>query len=124
MVTIRNSQMDSFGDDMFERALLEHVNQFFPDHCAAVGPEQLREVVLSGVQAAKNYGLTEAPDVCQYIDLMFIFGRDFDTNPDFPWAKQILTDESLQDASQKISRLTEAAGTFLQSAQQGDAPAQ
>jgi hypothetical protein len=48
---------------------------------------------------------------------MFAFGRDFDSDHQFPWAAQILNDESLKNRpSEKIDKLYEAASTNFQKA--------
>ena len=37
-------------------------------------------MVQYGIKRAAVYGFTAKRDVCKYIDLMILFGRDFDTD--------------------------------------------
>jgi hypothetical protein len=47
---------------------------------------------------AYKYNLLSEPEMLLYVVLMFIMGSGFDSDPQFPWAKNILDDNSIQDA--------------------------
>jgi hypothetical protein len=47
-------------------------------------------MVQHGIKRAAGYGLTARRDVCKYIDLMIVFGRNFDTDRRYRWAGEIL----------------------------------
>ena len=70
--------------------MLVHLRKFFPKQCAALGELQLRETIGHGIRRAAHYGITAKRDVCKYIDLMIVFGRDFDSDKRFRWAREIL----------------------------------
>ena len=92
-LTIRQRQMAVFSQvevQKFEAWVVAHLKRFFPRQCAAAGELRLRDTVHYGVQRAAAHGITAKCDVCRYIDLMIIFGRDFDTDKRTRWAAQIL----------------------------------
>ena len=93
MLTIRQAQFAVLSQvevRKFEDWMLVHLKKFFPRQSAALGDTQLRETVRHGIEQAAGYGLTARCDVCKYIDLMIVFGRNFDTDRRFPWAGEIL----------------------------------
>jgi hypothetical protein len=93
MLTIRLEQFAIFSQlevRKFEDWMLGHLRKFFPKQCAVAGDQRLREMVQYGIQRAAGYGITAKRDVCKYIDLMIVFGRDFDTDNRSRWAGEIL----------------------------------
>ena|SRR5215203_6777882 len=112
MFKIRNEQMEVFSDAVrqsFEDRMVTHLNRFFPAQCEALGENEVRLVIRYGTRRAAEYDAKAERSVCKYIDIMFAFGRDFDRNPDFPWAKRILIDRPYPTPSQKIDHLYEVA---------------
>lgn len=101
----------------FERASLErffadmraHVERCFPEQFRALERETLDELLRHGLARARTHGFSGERDVCKFIDLMFVFGRDFDRDPQFPWASEILVGRWPADPSARIARLGEAA---------------
>lgn len=89
----------------FEARTAEHLARCFPDECKGLGDDKLRELIRYGVEHAAKYGIDLERDVCKYIDLMVVFGRDFDTSADRPWASLILEDKSLANSTAKTERL-------------------
>jgi hypothetical protein len=74
----------------FEDWTIAHLKQFFPVQSSAMAANQLRDLVQSGIRRAASYGVTKHRDVSKYIDLMIVFGRNFDTDFRHPWAGEIL----------------------------------
>jgi hypothetical protein len=93
MLTIRLAQFAVFSQvevQRFEEWMLVHLKKFFPRECAALGDQKLLEMVRYGIRRAAGYGIKVKRDVCKYIDLMIVFGRDFDTDGRSRWAGEIL----------------------------------
>lgn len=93
MVRISNKLMVAFGlraERSFKEEMVEHLFGFAPDHAKSLGRESLERIVELGIQRARHYGFTERDSVRFYIELMFHFGSDFDTDPQYPWAVRIL----------------------------------
>ena len=86
----------------FENRMVRHVRTFFREPCLDLGDEGTRKAVAHGIRRAASYGIVAQRDVCQYINVMFTFGRNFDADPAQPWAARILGDESITNPSKKM----------------------
>jgi hypothetical protein len=110
MLTIRQAQfavLSQLEVQKFEEWMLVHLKRFFPRQCAGGGDQRLREMVQYGIQRAAGYGVTAKRDVCKYIDLMIVFGRDFDTDGRSRWAGAVLGER--RNPGAKIQTLLQAA---------------
>jgi hypothetical protein len=110
VLTIRQAQMDVFSQvevQKFVDWMVAHLKQFFPPQSQALGEPQLQEMIRHGIRRAANHGITTERDVCKFIDLMIVFGRDFDRDEKSAWAGQILANR--KTARSKIRSLYEAA---------------
>ena len=111
MLVIRKEQLHVFDRDKRQRfvaKMLEHLQKFFPERCARIGETQLRQWVEHGISRAAIYGLASERDVCKYLDVMTVFGKDFDQDSRLPWASRILAVHHIKPA-EKAGRLLEAA---------------
>lgn len=93
MLTIRKPQLEALGARhraAFAARIAEHLGRFFPERCRVLGADGVAEAVEHGITRAALYGITSERDVCKYIDLMFVFGRDLDRAESHPWAARIL----------------------------------
>ena len=108
MLLIRQKQMDAFKQGAlrtFENSMLTHCFEFAERHCDAIGQERLRQVIRLGIERASDYGLTLRGPVRFYIEMMFMFGSSFDSDPQYPWVSAILKDENLPDQMQRADAL-------------------
>ena len=98
----------------FEGELVEHFERHLPTHCAQLGEDGTHEAIRYGVQRARAYGIASEHDVATYIRHMFLFGRDFDLDPQLPWASQTLND-SLNNSGDdmRMQQLTQASMAYL-----------
>jgi hypothetical protein len=93
MLVIRREQMEVFSSymrDRLESRLAIHLERFFPDVCRQLGGSGVREAIRYGIERSGSYGMRSHQAVCKYLNLMFTFGRNFDTDPQHPWAAEIL----------------------------------
>ena len=114
MLTIRTQQLAVFAraeTKKFEDRLLIHLNRFFPKPSRALGEPKLRETIRHGIKRAASYGITAERDVYKYVDLMAVFGRDFDTDPRLPWAGETL--RTRRNPTTKIQALFGSARRHL-----------
>jgi hypothetical protein len=112
MLTIREEQMSVFGPlgkKAFEERMLVHLKKVFSEQSEALGEPKLRETIQYGTQRAAAYHITSERDVCKYIDLMILYGRDFDKDPKLPWAQSALQNQAIRNPTSKIERLYKAA---------------
>jgi hypothetical protein len=88
MLRIRPAQFDTFeraARAQFEDETVEHLRGFAPAHARGVGEDGLRTLIRLGLERAGRYGFTLRGPVRFYIELMVMFGSDFDTDPLLPW---------------------------------------
>lgn len=112
MLKIRKEQLAVFGPlgkRAFEDRMLAHLKRVLPAQCGAMGASNLRELIQYGTHRAAAYRITSERDVCKYIDLMILYGRDFDKDPALPWASSMLQNQAIRNPSSKIERLYRAA---------------
>lgn len=105
---IRKEQMSAFAEAAatdFENRMVVHLNKCFPAECETLQEPGVREIIRCGINRSAHYGVTTERDVCKYIDLMMVFGRNFDTRADLPWASRILNDRVLKNPTARIERL-------------------
>jgi hypothetical protein len=110
MLVIRPEQMEVLKEAAlrsFEDEMLEHLAEFSPPLFKAVGEEQMRKAVSFGIGQAKSYGFTFRGPVRLYLELMLLFGTHFDTDPQYPWAAEILTDQDTGSQMDRAERLYE-----------------
>src|SRR5690242_5578687 len=114
MLKIRPEQLAAYSQaevDRFTEWMMSHLKRFFPRECKALGDDRLKETIQFGIWRAASYGIGTKRDVCKYIDLVVILGRDFDKDEKLPWAGEIL--KSQTQPRTKIETLHEAARAHL-----------
>ncbi|MCJ7602697.1 MAG: hypothetical protein MUO63_14510, partial [Desulfobulbaceae bacterium] len=110
MLVIRPEQMEVFKEAAlrsFESEMLLHLGEFSPPLFKAVGEEQMRKAVRLGMERTNGYGFTYRGPVRLYLELMLLFGSHFDTDPQYPWATEILVNQDADSQMQRANRLYE-----------------
>lgn len=119
MLIIRNEQKKQLGQVAakgFEDELVEHLKDFAPRHWEALGPDGVRNVARLGIERAETYGLTNRGPARFYVEMMFLFGSDFDTDPQYPWAGWILTGTWISDQMTRADQLHERTMDYFEKA--------
>lgn len=117
MLTIRADQMDIFRKAAllsFEDEMVRHLARFSPPLYKAVGEEQMRKAIQLGITQAAQYGFTYRGPVRLYLELMLLFGSFFDTDPQYPWAVEILTNQESGTQMQRAESLYEKTMDYRQ----------
>src|SRR5688500_5077019 len=97
MLQINQRQFDTFeraAREDFERGLLAHLKEFYPEHTQVIGDDGTRTVIRLGIERAATHDFTFRGPVRFFIELMFKFGSGFDTDPQLRWASAALDDRS------------------------------
>ena len=92
MLTIRNETMAVFSHATiknFVKLTSAHVRKCFPTEYQSIGDAGLKEIIEYGMARAASHGIQTEREICKYIDLMMVLGRDFDQEP---WASAVLND--------------------------------
>jgi hypothetical protein len=117
MLRVRREQLEVFdrkAADDFEGLLVEHLREWFPKKYDYLKPEGSRAVVKHGLARAKFYKLTDQYTLSSYTDLVFLLGSDFDTDPQFPWAAEILNDAERTDETTRAASLYAQAYEYFE----------
>jgi len=112
MLTIRDDQLQILKKAKpknFEDEMVKHLNRFFLDQCLQMGEEEVRKAIQYGIKRAAEYGILPQREICKYINVMFVFGRDFDKDKKLPWASKILQNPLSQSSNWVIKDLYEVA---------------
>lgn len=99
-MVIRPQQVEVFESaesPHFEVRAVRHVMEAFPKHSRFLGDAGVAEAVKYGRAQARVYGLTGAGQATLFIDLSLLLGRRFDSDPQLPWAADVLSDTSSSD---------------------------
>jgi hypothetical protein len=115
MMIIRQSQMEIFEEAAlrrFESDMLVHLSVFAPTHCQVIGESAVRTGIRLGIQRAAGYGLSNRGPVRFFLELMFMYGCHFDTDPQHVWARDALRNEDVPDQMAKAEQLYAKAMAF------------
>lgn len=116
MLRIRPDQADAFRRERLRRfvdGLLEHTQEYFPNHWRVIGPEQLREVCNLGIRRAASHGLTTEREVYLYVSLMLYLGSYFDSDQQLPWAAETLEDDGFPSPFARIEATFDRALSYM-----------
>jgi hypothetical protein len=100
MLNIRQGQVEAFRQyhlRKFEDEMVEHLKGFAPKHWKAIGEQTGREVIHLGIEQAEKHSFTNRGPVRFYIEMMFLFGSFFDTDPQYIWIAEVLNDPEDMD---------------------------
>ena len=105
MLVIRAEQMKVFEQAAlrrFEDEMVAHSKDFSPRLCEVIGDEQLRVALRSAMNRAGGYGFTYRGPIRLFIEMMFLCGSAFDTDPQYPRVGEILraSGDQMQRAEQ------------------------
>jgi hypothetical protein len=112
MWTLRKAQKEILEADTrrrFEDALALQIADCFPAQHQALGVGAVREAIRYGFERAGERGVRVQEDLCRWVFLMFTFGRDFDRDPELPWARFLLDELSDTPRLAMAHLYTEAA---------------
>lgn len=108
MLTIRDEQVRAMRGTVqrqFEDRMVTHLGEFFSDQCEALGEAGVRDAIRYGLQQAEAHGFGREKDVVRYLNLMFTFGREFDTEPACGWSAEFLNGGSPSTGADRMERL-------------------
>lgn len=98
----------------FEDEMVQHVKNIAPIQFDVTDEEGVRRFVRMGIERAEAYGFTNRGPVRFYIELMLMFGCDFDSDPQYAWAGEILNEEGNDTQMEKADRLYDKTMEFLE----------
>jgi hypothetical protein len=85
--------LQSFEDSArswFEDEMVAHSMAFSPKLCRILGEDQVREFVRFGIQCAGAHGFGKRGPLRLYLEMMFLYGSNFDTDVQYPAFYRVL----------------------------------
>lgn len=110
MLVIRKEQIEKLSERRmrsFEDEMVMHLAEFSPPLYKVIKEDQMREAVRFGMKKADDYGLKLRGPIRLYLEMMLLFGSHFDTDPQYPWAAEILSDRHSVSEMQRAEWLFE-----------------
>lgn len=117
MLVIREEQMQAFAQnakERFEAETVQHISLFAPRQFEILGEKTIHRIVSLGMERAEGYGFTNRGPARFYIELMFMFGSDFDTDPQYPWAAELLAGQNSSDQMNRADQLHQRALHYIE----------
>jgi hypothetical protein len=116
---IRKEQLEAIEEvrlPEFEDYMVEHLANASPLHSKSLGEKGIRTLIRAGMQRAREHGFTQRGPVKFYIETTILLGIDFDTDPQYPQAAEILDDPSIPDQTDRADRVHAWLMEFLDAA--------
>ncbi len=110
----QQAALDGAVRTAFEREMVEHLHDFAPKHCEVIKDAGVREVVALGLERAAAFGFTHRGPVRLFLELMFMFGSEFATDPQHAWAAPSLAEAMPGDQMFRAESLYTATQAYLQ----------
>lgn len=114
---IRNEQMQALSlvpEEAFQLQLVEEMRQFAPWHAQILGDSGLLRCVEFAKRRAASYGFTNRGPIRLYLQMIFLLGADFDSDPLLPWAAAALSTPSTADQTARATSLYRALDHYIQ----------
>jgi hypothetical protein len=112
MLVLRKEQVDQLRQAAKRRcadAILVFLAGFSSSLFKTLEEEQQRAVIRFGMDRAEAHGFTSRDPVRLYLELTLLFGSQFDTDPQYPWAGQILAEPDQDASMERVERLYQRA---------------
>ncbi len=99
MLVVRREQYAALERAALRRVqaeMAEYGKQLSPDLCRVLGEQQLNIALRQAMERAAGYGFTNRGPIRLYVELMFFWGSDFDTDPMYPVVGELLRSTAFQ----------------------------
>lgn len=106
-------QLGSASQADFERRLLAHLQQRFPEQMRRADAGTSLQLVRHLQARAGHWGLDTESHTVAYAELALQLHPRFDEHPDHGWAQQVLADEFIIDPALRLELLLQAAQPHL-----------
>ncbi len=93
--------------------IILRLQTLFPVKCGIIGNDCVRGLVKEALEKAAQYGIANVRGAWLFSALMFLLGTGFDSDPQFPWASQVLSEGFVTDGVVRTNRLYAEARAAL-----------
>ncbi|EYF06144.1 hypothetical protein [Chondromyces apiculatus] len=98
MFLVRDTQVRAFEQialTEFEDEMVRHCRESSPHRCRLLSEAALRRAIQGALEGASRHGFTHRGPARLYVDLTFLLGSGFDSDPQVPWAAEALGEAGL-----------------------------
>jgi hypothetical protein len=123
MLTIRDAQLAALGrahDERTDERICAHLWAIWPSRCERMGAGGLRHFTAACREKARGHGAVQWGDLARFAGVALFLGVDFDLDPGFPWAREIL-DAPAPTPTVKVDRLVRALDAWIDAQAGGNA---
>ena len=85
----------------------------YPEKCAELSGDQLKQIMTFGYRGAQRYGLANPEGTWLLAISALLLGHRFAEDPQFVWYDKILRDEQITDPGQRVTAIKEASVSHL-----------
>lgn len=96
----------------FGVSTLAYLKEQFPQACAKFDDDELRAMMALALRKSREHGFTTHAQILRYINVMYALGCEFEADPDYPWAHEIMSHPRLRPGS-KIDRLVARTAAYM-----------
>jgi hypothetical protein len=96
-----------------EQRMVRQLTEKFPTGCFGVSKDELVDRIRQGVQRAALRKLSSEKHVGRFVAVATTLGQEFDMDPKFEWADELLAQVTQQNAPKVIEMLSEKAAEHL-----------
>jgi len=107
------ARLEQSRERAFEDELSEHVRHFAPGLSRSLPAASLNAAIRRAVARAQSHGFRTRATIRFYVELAFMFGSDFDTDPMLPWAGAVLKSDRWTFDVPRADALFEASRDYL-----------
>lgn len=104
MFVLRKTQLDRFAAHQRKNAENRILSKLSEEYELDPAEIDAHALVRQGTENALGYGIEDEGDVYDFVVVCIEFGLDVDTDPEYPWAREILVD-SEKSGRQKVLEL-------------------
>ncbi len=116
LVKYRKRTLDSLwkpaSGSLADQAIVQMEN-LYPEKYEAIGEEHSRRLVQYGIETCAGFGITQDRGVAILVVMMFLMGSGFYYDPIYPWAEEVLNDDSIDTEEQRVDKLFAAGHEFM-----------
>ena len=97
----------------YEKRMVSQLGKQFPGACLGMSEKDLVDKVQQGIQRAAIRKITSEKHVGNFIALATALGQDFDMDPKFEWADELLGELTPQNVPAVMDVLNQKAAQYL-----------
>lgn len=115
MLKIRKEQTEVFRQHAmadFEARAIQHLRRDLSEQTAPFSDDDLRRRVHESIPRAGEYGLTTQKQIMCFVDVSFLLGERFDTDPQYAWSGELLRSTKLSPGDKANLLLATACSVY------------